>query len=126
MRIEKIDFYSNEFNKIKRDAPKDIIVFNSKTEYYCLKKNNQVVSICGIYTYKNKHKITSAFTYIEHRKKGYMLFLINYLLKKMIHKHVFTHANEDSYKIFERLNFEEKSFKQYKKFTRRVMVLKVK
>lgn len=124
MEIKRIDYNSDKFRNIIKDAPTDIIIFNKNAEYYCIVINDDIVSICGILTYKNKHKIISLFTYPKYRNNGYMLILLKNIISKCKHDNFITHANENSYKLFRVLGFIQIDFRQFKNFTRRTMIFK--
>jgi hypothetical protein len=120
--IKKIRFNTKQFERIKKNAPKDIIIFNCNATYYALYNNKEIVSICGIIKYKLGFKIVSCFTYPRHRKKGHMYNLVKFLMKKYNSNYYYANANENSFKIFKNLGFAQYEFKQFKNFTRRVMI----
>jgi RimJ/RimL family protein N-acetyltransferase len=123
MKVEKISYNSKEFQKVKKDAPKNIIIFNEKAIYYCLRIDNKIVSICGAIKYKEGIKLISWFTYLEYRNKGYMLSLLLYVIEKYKGLKTYAMCNENSFKIAEKLGFQQVYFYRFKNFTRRVMIL---
>jgi len=123
MKIRKIDYNSHEFKKVMKDSPTGLIIFNEKADYYCTHKDNEIISICGIVKYKKGYKIVTLFTYEEYRKKHIMAGMIEHLISKYGANYYYANANENSFRIFKRLGFEEKSFTQFKFFNRRVMIL---
>lgn len=123
MDINRIEFDTIEFKKIIKDAPTDIIIFNRKADYYCLKIDGKIVSISGVIKHKNGYKIISCFTYPEFRNNHYSSKLINHIINFYKADYYYCNANENSYHVFERFGFCQISFTQYKNFTRRVMIL---
>ena len=70
-----------ELNPYMVLAKKSGLVFCSKTDYYGLYLDNQMVGFCGVLKYKNKWVFKNAFVLEEHRGNGYHKSLMSFRLK---------------------------------------------
>lgn len=123
MEIKKIDFNSQEFKKVIKDAPKKLVLFNKKADYYCTSIDGAIVSICGIAKDRAGYKIVTSFTYEGYRGRRLMSKMIKYIIEKHKSDVYYTNANENSNRIFGNLGFKKIYTKKFKNFTRTAMIL---
>ena len=124
MRIKKIDFNSEEFRKVMKDAPKKLILFNEKADYYCALIDGEIASICGIVKDRTGYKIVTSFTYEKYRGSHVMYKIVKYILSKYKSDVYYVNSNEKSTRIFERIGFKGVYTKRFKNFKRIAMILK--
>lgn len=124
MEIKKIDFNSTEFKRVIKDAPKKLVLFNEKAEYYCTRVDGEIASICGIAKDRGGCKIVTCFTYEKYRGRHIMYKMVNHVIAKHRSDIYYVNSNENSTRIFEKIGFERIYTKQFKNFKRIAMVLK--
>lgn len=69
-----------DFSSHLKDAKKSGLVFCSKTKYYGLFKESNMVGFTGILPYKNKWVFKNDFVLNDHRGKGYHKEMMNFRL----------------------------------------------
>ena len=110
MEIRNIQYHDVLFCKDKN------LIFKSHYEYFGIVVDSIVISFLSIEKKDTTIKIRSNYTRPEHRKKGYMKSLIQYVLAQYPNYIFRVDAIETSYKIYRNLGFETTNEKQFKHF----------
>jgi len=108
MEIRKIDY-----NEAKEFIKDELLIIKPGYEYYGYFRDNELVSACGVEYKKNHTRIHCNYTKPEHRRRGYITFLIALLLSNWKGL-VKGNCLDSSINIYKNLGFEIVGTKTYR------------
>lgn len=115
IKIKKIPYLEAE--KIAKICKVKGMNFDKDNTYYGLyNQNNDLISIASYKIVKNVVHFKSNFTIPSERRKGYMSFLLKYIIDSNNFKEMKTYCLESSYKIYLKLGFKLEKIVKHKYF----------